>query len=61
MFHEDAKSMFIIYEPQEGMINESKNWKKKQIGFIHKACLEKASSMLKTKYEPDEGAMAEVV
>ncbi len=50
MFPEDAKNMLIIYEPLEGMSDESKNWKKRQLGYIHRACLEKANSMLKTKY-----------
>ncbi len=54
MFPEDAKNMLIIYEPTEGMSNESKNWKKKQLGFIHRNCLEKAGSMLKIKsIKPD--------
>jgi len=44
MFPEDAKNMLIVYEPVEGMSNESKNWKKRQLGYIHKACLEKAGS-----------------
>jgi hypothetical protein len=49
MFPEDAKSMLIIYEPQECMSDQSKNWRKKQLGYVHKACLEKANSMLKIK------------
>jgi hypothetical protein len=36
--------MLIVYEPVEGMSNESKNWKKRQLGYIHRACLEKAGS-----------------
>jgi len=41
--------MLIIYEPQEGMSDESKNWKKKQLGYVHKTCLDKANSMLRIK------------
>lgn len=59
MFPEDTKDMLIIYEPQEIMSNESKNWKKKQIGYVHRACLERAGSMLKTKYN-DSDDSAEV-
>ena len=44
MFPEDAKNMLIVYEPLEGMSNESKNWKKRQLGYIHRACLENAGS-----------------
>lgn len=47
MFPEDTKNMLIIYEPLEGMSNASKNLKKKQLGYIHKSCLEKASSAKK--------------
>jgi hypothetical protein len=62
MFPEDAKNMLIIYEPQEGMSDESKNWKKKQLGYIHKTCLKKASSMLKIKsMEADDSNTSEVV
>lgn len=62
MFPEDAKNMLIIYEPLEGMSNESKNWKKKQLGYVHKACLEKAGSVIKAKYNrPDESSISEVV
>jgi hypothetical protein len=43
MFPEDAKDMLIIYEPMEGMSNDSKNWKKKQLGYIHRSCLKKSS------------------
>ncbi len=57
MFPEDAGKMLIVYEPQEGMSDKSKNWKKKQLGYIHKACLKKANSILKIKsIEVDEGA-----
>ncbi len=62
MFPEDARNMLIIYEPAEGMSNESKNCKKKQLGYIHRACLEKANSMLRTKYnEPGNSSISEVV
>jgi len=44
MFPEDAKNMLIVYEPVEGMSDESKNWKKRQLGYIHRGCLEKAGS-----------------
>ncbi len=44
MFPEDAKNMLIVYEPVEGMSNESKNWKKRQLGYIHRSCLEKTGS-----------------
>lgn len=47
MFPEDANNMLIIYEPQEGMSNEARNWKKRQVGYIHRTCLEKASLMVK--------------
>ena len=47
MFPEDAHNMLIIYEPQEGMSNEARNWKKKQLGYIHKACLGKAKFIAK--------------
>ncbi len=60
MFPEDSKNIFIIYEPVEGMSNESKNWKKKQIGYIHRACLDKANSMLKIK-SIEAGSVSEVV
>lgn len=61
MFPEDAKNMLIVYEPQEGMSNESKNWKKKQLGYVHRSCLNKANSMLRIKsIEADEG-VTEVV
>lgn len=61
MFPEDSKDMLIVYEPQEGMSNESRNWKKKQLGYIHRACLTKANSMLRIKsIEADEG-VAEVI
>jgi hypothetical protein len=56
MFPEDAKNMFIIYEPVEGMSNESKNWKKRQVGYIHRACLEKAVSLLRNRYNSSEVA-----
>ncbi len=61
MFPEDAKNMLIIYEPLEGMSDESKNWKKKQLGYIHRACLEKANSMLKTKYSEPAGSVPEAL
>lgn len=61
MFPEDSKDMLIIYEPQESMSNEARNWKKKQLGYIHRACLNKANSMLRIKsIEADEG-VAEVI
>jgi len=47
MFPEDTKDMLIIYEPVEGMSNASKNLKKRQIGYIHRACLDKAGSAIK--------------
>ncbi len=54
--------MLVIYEPQEGMSDESKNWKKKQLGYVHKGCLKKANSMLKIKsIEPEDSGVAEVV
>lgn len=37
--------MLIVYEPVEGMSDESGNWKKKQLGYIHWSCLQKASSL----------------
>ena len=49
MFPEDAKDILLIYEPVEGMSNESKNWKKKQLGYIHKKCLTQANTMLRIK------------
>ncbi|VVB89934.1 Uncharacterised protein [uncultured archaeon] len=62
MFPEDAKNMLIVYEPVEGMSNESKNWKKKQLGYIHRACLGKAHSTLRIKsIEPDESGVSGVV
>ncbi len=61
MFPEDAKNMLIIYEPSEGMSNEAKNWKKKQMGYIHRACLGKANSMLKIKSIEAESSVSEVV
>ncbi|HMB45922.1 MAG TPA: hypothetical protein VKL21_08875 [Candidatus Methanoperedens sp.] len=61
MFPEDAKNMLLIYEPIEGMSNESRNWKKKQLGYIHRSCLQKASS-LKQKFNEDENSrIAEVL
>ncbi len=51
MFPEDAENILIIYEPVEARSNESKNWRKKQIGYIHKQCLEKARSMIKDKVD----------
>ncbi len=57
MFPDDSREMLIIYEPQESMSNHSRNWKKKQLGYIHRACLEKANSMLSIKsVEANEGA-----
>jgi hypothetical protein len=41
MFPEDANNILIIYEPVEGMSDTSKNWKKKQLGYIHRSCLQK--------------------
>ncbi len=62
MFPEDAKDMLIIYEPQEGMSDESKNWKKKQLGYIHKTCLNKANSTLRIKsIEAGHSSISEVV
>ncbi len=48
MFPEDAKDMLLIYEPVEGMSDESKNWKKKQLGYIHRLCLQRAASLKNT-------------
>ena len=45
MFPEDTKDMLMIYEPVEGMSDESGNWKKKQMGYIHRSCLLKAASL----------------
>jgi hypothetical protein len=62
MFPEDSRNMLIVYEPQEGMSDESKNWKKKQLGYIHRACLKKANSMLRIKsIESQESGVTEVV
>ena len=61
MFPEDAHNMLIIYEPQEGMSNEARNWKKKQLGYIHKACLGKANSLLRIKSIETDMDAAEVV
>ena len=61
MFPEDAKKMLIIYEPVEGMSNESKNWRKRQLGYIHRACLEKAGTMIKTKRDSTNSSVSEVV
>ncbi len=47
MFPEDAKNRLIVYEPVEGLSNESRNLKKKQLGYIHRACLDKAGSTIK--------------
>jgi hypothetical protein len=52
MFPEDAKDMLMIYEPVEGMSDESRNWKKKQMGYIHRSCLLKAAS-LKIKFNEE--------
>ena len=52
--------MLIIYEPQEGMSNEARNWKKKQLGYIHKACLGKANSLLRIKSIETDVDAAEV-
>ena len=61
MFPEDANNMLIIYEPQEGMSNEARNWKKKQLGYMHKACLGKANSLLRIKSIERNVDAAEVV
>ncbi len=61
MFPEDARNMLIIYEPSEGMSNESKNWKKKQLGYIHRACLRKANSMLRIKSVEGDSSVSGVV
>jgi hypothetical protein len=62
MFPEDARDMLIIYEPKEGMSDESKNWKKRQLGYIHRVCLKKANSMLRIKsIEPEVSGVSEVV
>lgn len=53
MFPEDAKNMLIIYEPIEGMSDESRNWKKKQLGYIHRSCLQKAAP-LKPKFQAEK-------
>ena len=55
MFPEDAREMLLIYEPVEGMSDESKNWKKRQLGYIHRSCLQKAAS-LKTNYKEEKEA-----
>ena len=47
MFPEDSNNMLIIYEPVEGRSDASKNWRKKQLGYIHKDCLGKAAFVLK--------------
>ena len=47
MFPEDSKNMLIIYEPVEGRSDASKNWRKKQLGYIDRDCLGKAASVLK--------------
>lgn len=61
MFPEDAKNMLIVYEPVEGMSDESRNWKKKQLGYIHRSCLQKASS-LKLKFtEVKDSRISEVL
>ncbi len=60
MFPEDAKNMLIVYEPVEGMSNDSKNWKKKQLGYIHRECLEKAA-LTKHPKSDDSGSNPEVV
>jgi hypothetical protein len=52
MFPEDAKNMLIIYEPVEGRSDTSKNWRKKQLGYVHKDCLEKAASLVKGQELP---------
>lgn len=57
MFPEDAKDMLMIYEPVEGMSNNSKNWKKKQLGYIHRSCLLKVAS-LKPKYNEEKENIA---
>lgn len=61
MFPEDANNMLIIYEPQEGMSNEARNWKKKQLGYIHKTCLDNANSKLRIKSIVTDEDAAEVV
>jgi hypothetical protein len=61
MFPEDAKNMLLIYEPVEGMSDESRNWKKRQLGYIHKSCLQKAAP-IKPKYnEESDSSVSEVV
>lgn len=61
MFPEDAKNMLLIYEPVEGMSDESRNWKKRQLGYIHRSCLQKAAS-IKPKYnEESDSSVSEVV
>lgn len=49
MFPEDAEKMLIIYEPLEGRSDQSKNWRKKQLGYIHKTCLDKARSRVNSQ------------
>lgn len=61
MFPEDANNMLIIYEPQEGMSNNARNWKKKQLGYIHKACLNNANSKLRIKSIETDVDAAEVI
>ncbi|KAB2947144.1 MAG: hypothetical protein MPEBLZ_00718 [Candidatus Methanoperedens nitroreducens] len=60
MFPEDARDILIIYEPVEGMSDESGNWKKKQMGYIHRSCLLKAaSSSLKKNNEERNSSIPE--
>ena len=61
MFPEDDRNMLLIYEPVEGMSDESRNWKKRQLGYIHRSCLQKAAS-IKPKYnEESDSRVSEVV
>jgi hypothetical protein len=61
MFPEDAKNMLIVYEPVEGMSDESRNWKKKQLGYIHRSCLQKASSLKQKFTEVKDSRISEVL
>jgi len=61
MFPEDAKNMLLIYEPVEGMSNESRNWKKKQLGYIHRSCLQKAALLKQKNIEEKNSSISGVV
>ncbi len=61
MFPEDTKNMLIIYEPVEGMSDKSGNWKKKQLGYIHRSCLQKASTFKLKANEEKDSRISEVL